>query len=80
MPRVTTDHDDAAKPLRQRRTRLDIRVFGIGRLTFKRDTSDHKRDTDIELGRGHRLILTDTVTGARFALTVASGAVVLTAL
>jgi len=44
------------------------------------DDANHKRDTDIELGRGRRLILTDTVTGTRYALTVASGALSLTAI
>lgn len=43
------------------------------------DDENHKRDTDIEVGRGHRLVLTDTVTGTRYALTLASGMVVLTA-
>lgn len=44
------------------------------------DEDNHKRDTDIEVGRGHRLILTDTATGRRYALTVASGTLALTAL
>jgi hypothetical protein len=44
------------------------------------DRESLKRGRDLELAGGARLILQDTVTGARYALTVASGAVTLTAL
>lgn len=44
------------------------------------DGQNHKRGHDIEAGRGAGLILTDTVTGTRYRLTVASGSVALTSL
>lgn len=43
------------------------------------DAENHKRNRDVEIGQG-RLILTDTVTGDRYSLTVASGSVTLVAL
>jgi hypothetical protein len=42
------------------------------------DAENHKRGRDIEVGPNCRVILTDTVTGDRYALTSASGALVLT--
>lgn len=44
------------------------------------DQQNHKRGQDIEVGNGCRLIFTDTATKARYALTVASGVLTLTAL
>lgn len=44
------------------------------------DARNHKRQADIEVGKGCRVVLVDTVTGTRYALTVASGALALTAL
>ena len=44
------------------------------------DRKNHKKFTDIEIGKGCRAIFTDTVTGTRYAMTIASGAVTLTAL
>lgn len=43
------------------------------------DDANQKRGSDYEVSRG-RLILTDTVTGTRYNLTIASGVVTLTAL
>lgn len=44
------------------------------------DGASHKRGRDIEVGKGCRIIFVDTVTGTRYAVTVASGALTLTAL
>ena len=44
------------------------------------DARNHKRGGDIEVGKGCRVILVDTVTGTRYALAVTSGALALTAL
>lgn len=44
------------------------------------DAMNHKKMQDIEVGKNCRVIFVDTVTGTRYALTVASGAVALTAL
>lgn len=44
------------------------------------DEDNHKKLRDIEIGQGCRAIFFDTVTGTRYAMSVASGAVVLTAL
>ena len=46
----------------------------------RRDDNYHKKDAHIECRRGTGVILTDTATGTRYLLTVASGAVALTAL
>jgi hypothetical protein len=44
------------------------------------DAQSHKKTGDIEVGAGKRVIFTDTATGKRYALTVVSGALTLTAL
>jgi hypothetical protein len=44
------------------------------------DGQSHKKTGNIEVGAKKSVILTDTVTGHRYALTVASGALTLTAL
>jgi hypothetical protein len=44
------------------------------------DAQSHKKTGDIEVGAGKRLILTDTVTGRRYALTMVSGTLTETAL
>lgn len=44
------------------------------------DRQNHKLGRDIEVGASCRVIFKDTVTSARYALTVASGALTLTAL
>jgi hypothetical protein len=44
------------------------------------DEENHKKQRNIEVGQGCRVIFFDTVTGTRYAMSVASGAVVLTAL
>lgn len=44
------------------------------------DDATHKRGRDIEVGKGCRVIFVDTVTGTRYAVTVTSGALALTAL
>lgn len=44
------------------------------------DAENHKKQRDIEIGKGCRAIFFDTVTGTRYAMSIASGAVVLTAL
>ena len=46
----------------------------------RRDDLYHKKDRHIECRRGTGIILTDTATGTRYLLTVASGAVALTSL
>lgn len=48
------------------------------RATLEReDARNHKRGEAIEVGAGVPVILTDTVTGSRYSLTVASGSLVL---
>lgn len=42
------------------------------------DDQNRKKSQDIEIGANCRAIFTDTVTGARIAMTVASGVVALT--
>jgi hypothetical protein len=42
------------------------------------DAQNHKRGADIEVGAGARVVLTDTVTKTRYALTVSGGALTLT--
>lgn len=50
------------------------------RETLQRaNAENHKRGRDVELGRG-RLIVTDEVTGLRYALTMSGGVVTWTAL
>ena len=44
------------------------------------DDQNRKTGRDLELAVTERLIMTDTVTGTRYAITVESGALVLTAL
>ena len=56
-------------------------VFSLWKAALEQaDLDNHKKLRDIEVGKGCRLILVDTVTGTRYAATVASGAWVLTAL
>lgn len=50
------------------------------RTLDERDLEAHKKGRDIEIGKSCRAIFTDTVTGTRYAMTVASGVVTLTAL
>ena len=50
------------------------------RTLDERDLENHKKQRDIEIGKNCRAIFTDTVTGTRYAMTVVSGAVTLTAL
>lgn len=42
------------------------------------DGQNHKKTNDIEVGSKKRVIFTDTVTGHRYALTIASGALTVT--
>ncbi|HWA61931.1 MAG TPA: hypothetical protein VG939_11185 [Caulobacteraceae bacterium] len=63
LSRPPADYD----PADQRRLRAALE---------EADRETFKRGRDLELGAA-RLILTDTVTGARYALTVASGVVTL---
>jgi hypothetical protein len=44
------------------------------------DKQNRKRGQDVEIAGGERLILPDTVTGDRYSLTIASGAIVLSLL
>lgn len=44
------------------------------------DAQSHKRTGNVEVGKGNSVIFIDTATGHRFALTVASGSLILTAL
>lgn len=46
----------------------------------RRDDKYHKNDRHVEVGKDRGVIWTDTVTGTRYRVTVASGAFVLTAL
>ena len=46
----------------------------------REDAGNHKKGRAIEVGANVPVILTDTVTGSRYSLTVASGSLVLTAL
>lgn len=41
------------------------------------DRRNHKKFTDIEIGKNCRLIFTDTVTGSRYPLVVTSGTLTL---
>lgn len=51
------------------------------RVALKRADADNvKRGSDYEVGKNVRIIMTDTVTQARYALTVASGVLTLSAL
>lgn len=43
------------------------------RTLDERDIEAHKKGRDIEIGKNCRAIFTDTVTGTRYALTIASG-------
>lgn len=44
------------------------------------DAENHKKFRDLEVGQNCRVIFVDTVTGTRYAMSIASGAVALTAL
>lgn len=44
------------------------------------DKQNRKKQQDVEIARGERLIMTDEVTGFRYVVSVQSGALVLTAL
>ena len=67
LPSIPEKYD----PAQQAQTRAGIE---------EADAANHKKFRDIEVGKACRLILVDTVTGTRYAATVASGAWVLTAL
>jgi len=43
------------------------------------DAKNHKKFTDIEVGKNCRVIMTDTVDGLRYSLTVVSGVLTVTA-
>jgi hypothetical protein len=67
LPAPTPDYD----PQNEAQTRATLET---------EDAGNHKKGKHIEVGAGSYLILTDTVTGARMSLTLASGALTLTAL
>ncbi len=67
LPSIPTKYD----PTQQAQTRAGLE---------EADAANHKKFRDIEVGKGCRLILVDTVTGTRYAATIASGAWALSAL
>lgn len=66
LPRATPAYDATD----QERMRVDV---------TDADRENRKRGQDVEIAGSERLILKDTVTGTRYSLTIASGAVALVA-